>query len=112
MKLAICNEMFEDWKIEDVFTCAAELGYDAVEIAPYTLSESVVDISQAERDRIKKAAEDAKIEIVGLHWLLISPKGLYVNHPDAEIRAKTRDYFLALIQCRPRREDYGHRIAE
>ena len=99
MKLAICNEMFEDWKIEDVFTCSAELGYDAVEIAPYTLSESVVDISQAERDRIKKAAEDAKIEVAGLHWLLISPKGLYVNHPDAEIRAKTRDYFLALIQC-------------
>ena len=27
MKLAICNEMFEDWQIEDVFLCAAELGY-------------------------------------------------------------------------------------
>ena len=35
MKLAICNEMFEKWKIEDVFSYAAELGYDAVEIAPF-----------------------------------------------------------------------------
>ena len=32
MKFAICNEMFEDWKIEDVFEFVAGLGYDAVEI--------------------------------------------------------------------------------
>ncbi len=97
MRIAICNEMFEDWKIEDVFTYAAELGYDAVEIAPFTLADSVLDISETERSRIRKAAEDAKIEIAGLHWLLVSPPGLYVNHPDAEIREETRDYFLALV---------------
>ena len=97
MKIAICNEMFEDWKIEDVFTYTAELGYEAVEIAPFTLADSVLDISDTERSRIRKAAEDAKIAIAGLHWLLVSPPGLYVNHPDAEIRAETRDYFLALV---------------
>ena len=47
MKIAICNEMFEDWKIEDVFTYAAELGYEAVEIAPFTLADSVLDISES-----------------------------------------------------------------
>lgn len=99
MKLAICNEMFEDWGVEDVFLCAAKLGYDAVELAPFTLAESVVDISQTERDRIRKAADTAKIEIAGLHWLLVSPKGLHVNHPDRDIREKTRDYFFALISC-------------
>ena len=60
MKIAICNEMFEDWKIEDVFTYAAELGYEAVEIAPFTLADSVLDISDTERTRIRKAAEDAQ----------------------------------------------------
>ena len=98
MKLAICNEMFENWKIEDVFTYTAGLGYEAVEIAPFTLADSVLDISQAERARIRKAAETAKVEIAGLHWLLVSPPGLYINHPDAEIRNETRDYFLALIE--------------
>ena len=97
MKLAICNEMFEDWKIEDVFSYAGELGYDAVEIAPFTLAESVLDISESERTRIRNAAADAKVEIAGLHWLLVSPPGLYINHPDAEIRDETRDYLLALI---------------
>ena len=97
MKLCICNEMFEGWKIEDVFECAAGLGYKAVEIAPFTLADDVRDISITERDRIKKAAEDSNIEIAGLHWLLVSPKGLYVNHPNSEIRQQTLEYFQALI---------------
>ena len=50
MKLCICNEMFEDWEIEDVFECAAKLGYKAVEIAPFTLADDVRDISTTERD--------------------------------------------------------------
>ncbi len=97
MKLAICNEMFENWKIEDVFTYAVELGYDAVEIAPFTLADSVLDISEAERTQIRKVAQDTKIEIAGLHWLLVSPPGLYINHPEEEIRNETRDYLLALV---------------
>ena len=55
MKLCICNEMFENWEIEDVFECAAKLGYKAVEIAPFTLADDVRDISTTERDKIKKA---------------------------------------------------------
>ena len=49
--------MFENWEIEDVFECAAKLGYKAVEIAPFTLADDVRDISTTERDKIKKAAE-------------------------------------------------------
>jgi len=89
--------MFEDWKIEDVFECAAEIGYNAVEIAPFTLCESVVELSKNERDKIRKFAEKFNIEIAGLHWLLVSPKGLYVNHPDVKIREKTKEYFMELI---------------
>jgi len=36
--------------------------------------------------------------MVGLHWLLASPKGLYLNHPDREIRDRTVDYLRSLIQ--------------
>ena len=98
MKFSICNEMFENWKIEDVFEFAAKLGYAAVEISPFTLCESVTDVPKSERDRIRSAAEKANVEVAGLHWLLVSPKGLHISHPDAEIRAKTRDYFMELIQ--------------
>ena len=83
MKFGICNEMFESWKIEEVFACAADLGFDGVEIAPFTLADSVTEIPAATRDRIRAAAADQGIEIIGLHWLLLKPEGLYINHPEA-----------------------------
>jgi len=96
-KKAICNEIFENWKISDVLQYAAHLGYDGVEIAPHTLAERVEKIDSAQRRDIREAVESNKIEIVGLHLLLFSPRGLYLNHPDALIRTKTVDYLKTLI---------------
>ena len=101
MKIGICNEVFEGWKIEDVFSFAAQTGFDGVEIAPFTLARSVNDISQHRRHEIRNTAADLGIEIVGLHWLLVSPEGLYINHPDARIREATKEYLYDLIDfCR------------
>lgn len=97
MKISICNELFQGWPIERIFDYAAQLGYGGVELAPFTLAESVTDISMAERKRISKAAESAGVEIVGLHWLLVKPEGLSINHPDGEIRKRTQDYLKELI---------------
>jgi sugar phosphate isomerase/epimerase len=97
MKIAICNELFEGWDIEKVFDYAAQLGYDGVELAPFTLGETASDISAAERKRIREAAEKAGIEIVGLHWLLVKPEGLYINHPDVNVRKTTQNYLKELI---------------
>ena len=97
MKISICNELFKGWDIEKVFDYAAQLGYDAVELAPFTLGETASDISAAERKRIREAAEAAGIEIAGLHWLLVKPEGLYINHPDTIIRKTTQNYLKELI---------------
>lgn len=98
MNFSICNEPFEGWTIEDVFRKAAELGYDGVEIAPFTLANSVEDIPASRRKEIVEAAKSAGVEIVGLHWLLVKPEGLYLNHPDAGVRDRTRDYLDSLIR--------------
>ncbi len=97
MKFSICNELFEGWAIEDVFKTVRDLGYDGVEIAPFTLGDTVDDISAARRREIVHAAKSNGIEIVGLHWLLAKPEGLYINHPDPEVRLQTRDYLDSLI---------------
>lgn len=97
MKIAICNELFQGWTIEKVFEYAAHLGYDGVEIAPFTLADSVTEISPARRKAIRHAAESHGVEIVGLHWLLAKPEGLYINHPDEIIRIRTQEYIEALI---------------
>jgi sugar phosphate isomerase/epimerase len=97
MKFAICNEIFQNWKLEDAFACAARVGYDAVEIAPFTIANSVTDISALDRQRIREAAGRNKIEIAGIHWVLVKPEGLYINHPDESIRRRTREYFVNLV---------------
>ena len=98
MKFGTCNEYFENWPLEQVFDYAAELGYDGVEVAPFTLAPSVDEISDSKRREIRAAAAAAGVDIIGLHWLLISPEGLYTNHADDDIRHRTRDYFKSLIR--------------
>ena len=97
MKFAICNEIFQGWKIEDVFQETAKLGYDGVEIAPFTLANSVTEISAAERQKLREAAAKHEMEIAGIHWVLVKPEGLYLNHPDGGIRQRTSEYFCALV---------------
>lgn len=97
MKISICNELFEGWDIAKVFDYAAQLGFEAVELAPFTLGETASDISTAQRKRIREAAEKAGVEIAGLHWLLAKPEGMYINHPDVDIRKATQSYLKELI---------------
>ena len=97
MKFAICNEIFKDWDIEKVFAYGAKLGYGAIEIAPFTLANSVTDISAAERRKIREAAARNNIAIAGIHWVLVKPEGLYINHPDSSIRERTSRYFCDLV---------------
>lgn len=99
VKFAVCNEIYRDWKLEDTFAHAARLGYAGVEIAPFTLANAVTDVSAAERQRIRDLAARNQINIIGLHWLLVKPEGLYLNHSDAGIRARTAKYFVELVDC-------------
>jgi sugar phosphate isomerase/epimerase len=49
MKFAICNEIFQGWQLDATLNYASRLGYSAVELAPFTLANSVVEISSAQR---------------------------------------------------------------
>ena len=97
MKYAICNEIFQGWRLEDVFAHCARLGYHGVEIAPFTLARDVRQIPAAERARIRAAAAAAGIEISGIHWVLVQTEGLHLTSPDAATRARTADYFRELV---------------
>ena len=97
MKFAICNEIFQGWKLEDTLSYAARLGYAAVEIAPFTLANAVTDISALQRQGIRQSAARCGIEIAGIHWVLVKPEGLYINHPDEALRKRTAQYFCDLV---------------
>jgi len=97
MKIGLCNEMFENWPIQEIFHFAARLGYQGVEIAPFTLASSVEEISFARRREIRHQAEEAHIRIIGTHWLLVKPEGLSLSSPDFSVRSKTADYLRKLV---------------
>ena len=99
MKFSLCNEVFEGWSWADTVRTIAKTGYDGVEIAPFTLAESVEDLSPAERSAIRRQAKEAGLEIVGLHWLFVSPAGLHVTTDDDATRRRTTAYMQALIEA-------------
>ena len=96
MKLAICNDTFLDWPFEEAFRFARECGYTGLEIAPFTIDADVRKISGARRTEVRQQADQAGLEIIGLHWLLAKTEGLYLTSPETSVREATRDYVVAL----------------
>jgi sugar phosphate isomerase/epimerase len=97
MRFAICNEIFQGWTPADTFSYAAKTGYDAIEIAPFTLAKLVTDITPAERARLREQAARAGVAISGIHWVLVQAEGMYLNHPEVAVRDRTSRYFVDLV---------------
>ena len=98
MKFAFCNEAFERWAWPGTVRAIADAGYDGVEVSPFTLAESVVDVSAVDRATIRKQAQDVGLEVVGLHWLFVSPKGLHATTRDRATRQRTTAYLQELVR--------------
>jgi sugar phosphate isomerase/epimerase len=99
MRFAMCNEIFQGWTAEAVLEHCAKLGYDGLEIAPFTLAKTVGEISPTQRRLLREAAVRAGVDICGLHWLLARTEGLHLNHPDAAVRERTTRYLCELVDC-------------
>ncbi len=97
MKFALCNEMFENTPMGQVASVAARLGYHGIEIAPFTLGPSAVEVSDGKRRETRQVIEDQGLETVGLHWLFAGPKGLHMTTPEQATWQRTRDYLASLL---------------
>jgi D-psicose/D-tagatose/L-ribulose 3-epimerase len=96
MRIALCNEVLAGMSLERQCDIAAHLGYDGLEIAPFTLSSSPDKISTAEAGRIRAIVEASGLLVTGLHWLLVKPDGLSLTDPDAAVRARTLEVMTHL----------------
>src|SRR3990172_7417083 len=100
MRIALCNEVIAPMPFPKQCEYAAKLGYDGLEIAPYTLSEEPHRLGSAQIAAARAAAADAGVAITGLHWLLIKPPGLSISTRDDAVRRRTVEVMLALVeQC-------------
>jgi sugar phosphate isomerase/epimerase len=101
MRYGICNETFEGWEHPRVCGQIAELGYTGLEIAPFTLAARITDVTAARRTQLRREAEAAGLEIIGLHWLLAKTEGLHLTSADPAVRRRTADYLVELARaCR------------
>jgi sugar phosphate isomerase/epimerase len=103
MKFALCNEMFGDAVSADTFSTIRKLGYTGVEIAPFTLApqDAPFDARNVPAEKIvevRNRAEEAGLEIIGLHWLLAKTDGFYLTSPDPTIRRHTAEYLQKLAE--------------
>lgn len=98
LRLSLCNEVIGALPFERQCAVAAALGYDGLEVAPFTFGEDPHLMSTEARNGIRRAAQAEGIRISGLHWLLVKPMGLSITSADAGLRARTIDVLCRLVE--------------
>jgi D-psicose/D-tagatose/L-ribulose 3-epimerase len=98
MKFALCNEVLQPLPFARQCALAAQLGYDGLEVAPFTLADDPTTITDAQAREFRRIAEDAGVAISGLHWLLVAPGGLSITSADAGARARTAAAMERLVE--------------
>ena len=94
---SICNEAFDKWPFADACRAIRQAGYTGIEIAPFTLAATPGEITAAQRAEYRDIMGSVGLQFAGLHWLMVSPKGLHVTGPDADLRRRSWDHIRALI---------------
>lgn len=96
-RVALCNEVVRALDFAAQCRLAAALGYDGLEVAPFTLSATPHALSETEIRSLRRIAEAEGVAISGLHWLLIRPAGLSLTDPDPALRARTAAVMARLV---------------
>lgn len=97
LKHAMCNEAFGSTPFVEQCRTLKSAGYQAIEIAPFTLAPDPVDITPDQRRQYRRIIQDEGLQFAGLHWLMVSPKGLHVTTPDQGLRDRSWGHIRHLI---------------
>jgi sugar phosphate isomerase/epimerase len=98
LRFSLCNEVLQPAAFDEQCALAAALGYDGLEVAPFTLADNPLDITDAQAGVFRRTAQDSGLTIDGLHWLLVAPGGLSIVSEDERVRARTVDVMRRLVE--------------
>jgi D-psicose/D-tagatose/L-ribulose 3-epimerase len=107
MLISLCNEVIRELPLPQQFEFARKVGYDGLEIAPFTLGPEPHLLPAARRAELRKMADDAGSAITGLHYLMLAPAGLSITSGDGAQRARTVDVMRRLCDLAA---DLGARV--
>ena len=94
---AMCNEAFDGWPFAAACKAIRKAGYTGIEIAPFTLAEDPAAITAAKRREYRSVMQAEGLAFAGLHWLMVSPKGLHVTTPDKALRQRSWNHIRNLV---------------
>jgi sugar phosphate isomerase/epimerase len=97
MRFSLCNEVVRALPFAAQCDLAASLGYQGIELAPFTLGDAPHRLAPAAIAALRRAAAEAGIAITSLHWLLVAPAGLSITTDEAATRARTLDVIAGLV---------------
>ena len=99
MRVALCSEVIRGLPVDEQARYAAALGYDGLEIAPFTLDgDAPHRLDSGKTTAVRRAVTDAGIVVSGLHWLLVAPPGLSITSGDDAVRAQTLEVMRGLVR--------------
>lgn len=93
----MCNEAFEGRPFGEVCRILHRLGYQGIEIAPFTLAPDPLEVAASARREYRRIMADEGLGYVGLHWLLVTPKTVHVTTPDRALRESSWQYVRNLV---------------
>ena len=96
MRISLCNEVITDIPFERQCAFARSVGYDGMEIAPFTLTDDPTALPVGRVAEWRRAAADAGIAITSLHYLLRAPAGLSITASDKSSAGAPRCHARAL----------------
>lgn len=96
-RLSLCNEVLAPLPFEAQCRWARELGYQGLEVAPYTVHEAPERMTEAQARHLADVAADHSLVVTGLHWLLVQPQGLSITTGDEALHRRTVDVMRHLV---------------
>lgn len=76
---------------------ASQLGFDALEIAPFTLAQDPHTLRSTDANSLLRTAQSHGLTISSLHWLLARPYGLSLVTNNAALRERTLQLLHQMI---------------
>lgn len=98
LRFSLCNEVLQPMPFDQQCRLAATLGYDGLEVAPFTLADNPEHITDAQAAAFRRMAQDQGLTIDGLHWLLVAPAGLSIVAEDQAVRERTMAFMRRLVE--------------
>ena len=99
MQIGMCNEHLSAPPAAAFATLGA-LGFDAVEVTPWTFTEDVKRVSDAETDAIREAAAEAGLAVLGIPRVFkTGDEAHHIGQPPGPSRDRTVAALVATVEC-------------